>query len=94
MKRKRGVDPVPDFAKEILLERYESRCAYCDAPAETWDHVVPVAKGGQTEPDNILPSCIRCNSSKRDRDLDEWLEATGRELSLIAAEQLSHFQVL
>ena len=90
----RGVKPVPTIAREYLLDLFEGRCAYCPEAAETWDHVVPVSKGGETTPDNILPACIRCNSSKRDRDLEGWLDATGRELSLRAAEQLSHFQVL
>lgn len=93
-RRKRGVDPVPPVGQESYLELFEGLCAYCDGQAETWDHVVPVAKGGKTTPENILPSCIACNSSKRDRDLDAWLEATGRTLSVRAIEHLSHFQVI
>ncbi|MFG1414006.1 HNH endonuclease [Xanthobacter sp. VTT E-85241] len=92
--RKRGVEPVPAVAREYYLELFEGGCAYCNGVAETWDHVVPVAKGGTTTPDNILPCCIPCNSSKRDRDLDEWLTATGRQMRLIAIEHLSHHQVL
>ena len=92
--RKRGVAPVPAIGREYYLELFEGGCAYCDGQAETWDHVVPVAKGGKTTPDNILPSCVSCNSSKRDRDLNEWLDATGRVLRLLAAEHLAHHQVL
>lgn len=89
-RRKRGVERVPEFARELMMELFEGGCAYCPSPAETWDHVVPVAKGGKTEPSNIVPACTVCNSSKRDRDLDEWLSATGRELSVRAVEHLSH----
>lgn len=89
-RRRRGVERVPEYARELLLELFEGGCAYCAAQAETWDHVVPVSKGGLTEPGNILPACHVCNSSKRDRDLDDWLEATGRELCVRAIEHLAH----
>ena len=89
-RRKRGVDPVPLIARELILELFEGGCAYCEQPAETWDHVVPVSRGGKTEPANILPACIACNSSKRDRGLDEWLTATGRTMSVRAVEHLAH----
>ncbi|MGP3699222.1 HNH endonuclease [Rhodobacter sp. NSM] len=88
--RKRGVARVPSEARELMLELFEGGCAYCDQQAETWDHVVPVSKGGTTEPRNIVPACIACNSSKRDRDLDEWLSATGRQMSVRAIEHLAH----
>jgi hypothetical protein len=57
---------------------FDGECAYCTEPAETFDHVLAVKHGGTTEPANIVPACRRCNSSKRDRDVWEWLEATGR----------------
>jgi 5-methylcytosine-specific restriction endonuclease McrA len=93
-RRKFGVDPVPPKGKELLSDIFEGECSYCNNPAETWDHVIPVSKGGLTREDNILPACVICNSSKKDRDLLEWLDATGRTLKLIAAERLAHFQVL
>ncbi len=91
--RKRGVEPVPPDGCENLLHQFDHQCAYCDRGAETWDHVVAVSKGGLTEPGNILPSCIKCNSSKKDRDIWEWLGATGRDLKVQAAERLAHYQV-
>ncbi|ORB19864.1 hypothetical protein BST36_20790 [Mycolicibacterium moriokaense] len=40
----------------------------CDgAPATSWHHVTPLAKGGGHERANLVPACIACNSSKRDR---------------------------
>lgn len=94
MRRNRGVERVPDFARELMIELFEGGCAYCDQAAETWDHVVPVSKGGVTSPANILPSCIACNSSKRDRDLDDWLASTGRTMSVRAIEHLAHHGAL
>ena len=76
--RKRGVEPIPPEAQEILLEEFDGKCAYCDKSATTWDHVVPISQGGQTSPSNIVPACARCNSSKKNSELFEWLERTSR----------------
>jgi 5-methylcytosine-specific restriction endonuclease McrA len=79
--RKRGVRVLPTLAREYLLEQFGGRCAYCPAQAKTWDHVIPVADGGETVPGNILPACLSCNSSKKASDLVEWLKCTGRRMS-------------
>lgn len=34
--------------------------------------MVPVSKGGKTVRENIVPSCVRCNSSKSDSNMEEW----------------------
>jgi HNH endonuclease len=86
MFRTRGVLPVPLIGAECLLELTDGLCSYCPSAAETWDHVIPVSQGGKTEPYNIPPACKRCNSSKKDRDLCEWLDATGRELHVAIAD--------
>ena len=72
--RARNLTPMPVIACELLIEQFEGRCAYCQEKADTWDHIVPVVLGGQTEPGNIVPACHSCNSSKRSRLLDEFLE--------------------
>lgn len=51
-------------------------CDYCLKPAGTGDHVIPVSKGGRSTPQNVLAACARCNTSKGDRTLREWV-ATG-----------------
>lgn len=50
-------------------------CAYCGGPAESVDHVIPLAKGGSHWPANLRPACKRCNSAKRDLPVDEFLMA-------------------
>lgn len=87
--QRRGVEAIPLHAQDSLTELFDGKCAYCPSDASTWDHVIAVAKGGKTVPGNTLPACKPCNSSKRDHDLDEWLAATGRELSCRAVEHLS-----
>ncbi len=42
-------------------------CAYCPQPATSIDHVLAIVNGGLDEPDNVVPACKRCNSSKGPR---------------------------
>lgn len=57
-------------------------CCYCNAPLnnkETIEHIVPLSRGGENGPHNVLLACQDCNYSKQKRlfDEDEWLpEAT------------------
>ena len=36
------------------------------------DHVVPIAKGGNNEDNNLVVACRKCNSSKGTKLLSEW----------------------
>lgn len=45
-------------------------CAYCGAPAEHIDHIMPKAKGGPAQdPGNLTAACEPCNESKGARSL-------------------------
>lgn len=59
-----------------LLNRHQGRCFYCSAPADTFDHVVPLVRGGRHTIGNLLPACRSCNSRKRHRMLVEWRQHT------------------
>lgn len=48
-------------------------CAYCPAPADTRDHVIPITRGGTDDIDNLAPACRPCNSSKGTLTVAEWL---------------------
>lgn len=76
--RKRGTLPVP-AESDLVAELFGNQCAYCEGPHESWDHVVPVAGGGDSTPGNVVPACLSCNASKKDRDVYEWLEGRGRD---------------
>jgi hypothetical protein len=53
-------------------------CVYCGEPAQTVDHITPLARGGYEIERNLVPACKPCNSSKRDRMLAEWDQARVR----------------
>lgn len=56
------------------LDYFGNRCAYCGKPGTILEHFRPVSKGGKFAKRNILPSCIKCNSSKLNHDPFDWIE--------------------
>ena len=59
-----------------LIERDGSLCAYCGSTLKaTIEHVHPKSKGGDSELDNLVLACYRCNTAKKDMTLIEWLMA-------------------
>lgn len=59
------------FSRANVYARDEHRCQYCGSafdPAHlTFDHVVPVARGGLKTWENIVTCCIPCNRRKGDK---------------------------
>jgi hypothetical protein len=86
--RKRSVDPIPPQGQDLLLDYFDGQCAYCGKAATTWDHIVPVSKGGQTVPWNIVPACVSCNSSKKTSDVFAWLDSKSLKGSPLIAERM------
>lgn len=67
---KRGYqgDPRIPYLKVQVLSFYGRQCYYCKrglaAREITLDHVIPIAIGGQTIFENLVPACEPCNSRK------------------------------
>lgn len=52
---------------------FNRECAYCGEDSNICqEHVIPVFSGGSYSSDNIVPACKRCNSSKCNRELEQW----------------------
>ena len=64
-----GRKPLSKRLRFMVLERDNFTCRYCGAKAPDVelqvDHVIPVAKGGADDPDNLVTACVDCNSGKR-----------------------------
>lgn len=88
--RKRGVDPIPLLGIECMTETFGGRCAYCPAPATTWDHIVPVSQGGRTMRANIVPACQSCNSRKKDLNVHKFIERYGIPISTQLEGAIAH----
>jgi len=64
--------------RRLVFERDNWTCAYCGTTeADQWhcDHIIPLARGGSNDSDNLATSCRSCNSSKGDRLVSEWRQA-------------------
>ena len=59
------------FSRRGVLHRDGHRCQYCSSRAESVDHVVPRSRGGEHTWENVVAACRRCNTTKRDRLLED-----------------------
>jgi 5-methylcytosine-specific restriction endonuclease McrA len=59
------------MSRKAVFARDNHRCQYCDAPADSIDHVIPKSKGGLHTWDNVVAACRPCNLGKRDRYLED-----------------------
>lgn len=59
-------------------KRSRGICHYCrrsQKPAElTMDHVIPLARGGRSTRENLVPCCKDCNNKKKNLLPVEWEE--------------------
>lgn len=74
MKLKNGEIKFAGLDKDIREQMKEERCCiYCGSKENlSEDHIIPVSKGGPDTPTNIVVSCLKCNMSKKDKDIFEW----------------------
>lgn len=59
------------FTRQNVFERDEFTCQYCgtrfDSKELNLDHVIPREKGGKNSWDNVVTSCVRCNTRKANK---------------------------
>jgi hypothetical protein len=73
------------FLREYLRSHKTLTCFYCkkgplkvqsdhDSDLATLDHVKPLSKGGERfHSSNLVVACYACNSRKKDKDLNDFL---------------------
>ena len=66
--------------KQDIANEYGDACFYCGGEFEQIDHLHPVVRGGTNELSNLRPSCLRCNASKNDRLLYDWVFTKYRDI--------------
>ncbi len=76
--RERGQTYAPETL-EWIKSLQGAECTYCNASAETIDHIHPRSRGGSNDRQNLAPSCHRCNKRKGSMDVDVFLKRHGRK---------------
>lgn len=70
------VEITPKLAKkrfrEDIYKTWDYKCAYCEEPATSLDHIVPRFKSGSSNRNNLIPACRRCNSNKASTEIETW----------------------
>lgn len=69
VKRSNNARPAP-WTKRNVLVRDNWTCVYCGKFANTIDHVVPRAAGGQNSYENCVAACQTCNRRKGHQPLE------------------------
>ncbi|MFD1453232.1 HNH endonuclease [Oceanobacillus sojae] len=63
-----------------IIQKFNGKCSICSSDYEHLDHFIPLATGhGGTTRENIVPLCLKCNSSKRDKNPFLWSETLPKE---------------
>ena len=75
-----------------MLERLGQKpdaltCVYCDASADTWDHVVGTVSSGEFSGTghrlrNLVPCCSPCNASKGKKEWRDYLNGLRQPASI------------
>jgi len=65
------------WQKNHLINKYGNLCALCGIPFNsmkeiTFDHIIPMSKGGLDELDNLQLAHLHCNHAKADMTPDEF----------------------
>ena len=64
-----------------LLVAHKGLCFYCEKPLTDYrclEHLTPLSRGGKNQQFNLVYSCKSCNSTKRQKTLEDFAIETGR----------------
>ena len=72
------------FDDEKIKFEVGKKCNYCgNSDNLAYDHIIPKAKLVIDQGDNLLIVCKKCNSSKKDLDLLEWMNKKNITLPIL-----------
>lgn len=66
-----------------IYNRDGNSCIYCDSKDNlSLDHLIPRVKGGSNSERNLVTSCVSCNSERKDRDFDTFVNMHSNSISI------------
>jgi hypothetical protein len=77
------VEEIEQALRILNMEPMNLRCSYCGDKASEWDHLWPIVEnmrptGYISEIANLVPSCGKCNQSKRNAYWKTWMLSAAR----------------
>jgi len=84
--RNQGMNWIRPEKRLAIYLRDGLACAYCSESIEdgtklTLDHITPLSRRGTNRETNLVTACLRCNSSRGNRKLEEFVEAVAAYLN-------------
>ncbi len=72
------IDEIEQALHILKMDPTYLRCSYCGDKASEWDHLRPIVinmrpTGYVSEIANLVPSCGKCNQSKRNANWKSWM---------------------
>jgi hypothetical protein len=79
---------VSEKTRVAIFNQDGFTCCYCGKQKEernlTVDHIISRSKGGLDKPENLVASCVPCNSKKSNFSLSEFCNREGLDFELIS----------
>lgn len=80
-KRNQGMHWISDHKRLAIYLRDGLACCYCGNTVTsgaqlTLDHILPHSHGGSNKETNLVTCCLKCNSSRGNRSVEEFVKAT------------------
>ena len=77
LKKNNIVENVSPSDFTNICNKFNNQCAYCgiifnNIKEIEIEHVIPISKKGSHSVNNIVPSCKKCNASKKAQLINEW----------------------
>lgn len=74
---------------KTILER-DKVCVFCGGNENlTFDHIIPISKGGRSDMSNYVVACWKCNLSKGKKDVFEWCKSKKIKVPKIVKQLLN-----
>lgn len=56
---------IPDDVKLLVMHRDQGQCCHCGSESDLqFDHIIPLSRGGSSNPENLQILCGPCNRAK------------------------------